>query len=66
MAVEFHFVMSDVDAQNLFDAVRDAALSAQEHGRMTTNMDEANWFSAHAKYLHSLAAKMKNKRVDSK
>lgn len=71
MAVHFDFIVDDIDASNIMDAIREVACRNNEHVLeiMASDMDEVlkqryiDAFNANKEYMLSLLEKMKNTRV---
>ena len=63
--IHFNFVVSDADAENIFDALRQEILDMQIRYRDKERytIDEREWFSDRCEYLRSLMLKMKNTYV---
>jgi hypothetical protein len=64
VSVHFDFVLSDADAENLFDLVTDAKLRAvDEVNNLRLPEAQREWWRRRAAYLLALQAKMANTRA---
>lgn len=64
MQVHFDFTVDAVDAENIFNIIREESLRCNElsiwgfENRKCTK-EEATWYRSHAEYLRNLIGKMK-------
>lgn len=62
--VHFDFIVSDEEAQTIFECITDSIQGIQEDlSRHDPSHPNALWFKEHIAYLKGLAAKMKNTKV---
>ena len=72
--IHFDFVVDDVDAENILDAIYQMELQAKERIAnvewvpITKELPESHkaWWESHAKYCGELLLKMKNTKIPNK
>jgi hypothetical protein len=62
MSVHFDFVLSDIDAENLFDIINDAKAHCIEQALVENRKPYASAYRKHATYIDGLKKKLKNTR----